>query len=90
MLVVLGCTAPKFKDFSVPKSPEDVRGRLLPLVEGHPVPEALDYMRQRGIPCDPPIASATDARVHLCHPADRKWSIELYERNARIADVQAR
>jgi hypothetical protein len=90
LLAVLACTEPKLRDFSVPKSAEDVRGRLLPLVEGHPVPEALDYMSKHGAPCDPPLPSATDARVYLCHPADRKWSIELYERNSRIADVQAR
>ena len=90
MLVALACTVPKFKDFSVPKNAEDVRGRLLPLVEGHFVPEAIDYMRTRGIPCDPPLPSATDAHVHICRPPDRKWTIELYERNSRIADVQAR
>ena len=90
LIAVIACSQPKFPEFSVPRSAEDVRGRLLPLVEGHPVREALDYLAGRGVACDPPLPSATDARVHICHPPARPWTIELYERNSRIADVQAR
>jgi hypothetical protein len=90
LLAAVACSERQFKDFNVPRSAEDVRGRLLPLVEGHPVAEALAYLAQRGVPCDPPLPSATDARVHICHPAGRPWTIDLYERNSRIADVQAR
>ena len=56
--------------------PAAVDGKsLLPLVEGHPVREALDYLAGRGVACDPPLPSATDARVHICHPPARPWTM---------------
>lgn len=87
LTLLVACSAPKMV-FSVPKNPEDVRGRLLTQVEGHPIGDAVALFAAHGIPCDPPLPSATAARAHVCHPPQRKWSIVLYERNARVADVQ--
>ena len=39
LTVVLACSEPKQRDFTMPRSVEDVRGRLLPFVEGHPIGE---------------------------------------------------
>ena len=87
LTLLLACSEPK-QPFSLPKSPEDVRGRLLTQVEGHPIADARALLAEHGIACDAPLPSATDARAHVCHPPERKWSIVLYERNARVADVQ--
>lgn len=76
----------------MPRSAEDVRGRLLTQVEGHPIAEAREFLSRHGFRCDEPLPSATDARVHLCHPVapPRPWTAELYERNGRASDIQAR
>ena len=84
---VLACSEPR-QTFVVPKNPEDVRGRLLTLVEGHPIGDALALFQTHAIPCDPPLPSATAARVHICHPPERKWRLVLYERDGRVQDVQ--
>ena len=84
---VLACSEPR-QTFVVPKNPEDVRGRLLTLVEGHTIDDARALFQRHGIPCDAPLPSATDARAHVCHPPDRAWHLVLYERNGRVQDVQ--
>ena len=88
LTVVIACSEPKQRDFTMPRSVEDVRGRLLPLVEGHPVGEAREFMVQHGFSCDDPLPSATDAHAHVCHAGQR--TVVLLERNGRVADVQAR
>ena len=87
MLLTLACTEPA-QTFVVPKNPEDVRGRFLTQVEGHPIADARAFFAKHGIACDEALRSATEARAHVCHVPDRKWSIVLYERNGRVADVQ--
>ena len=55
-------------------------------------------MGEHGFACEDPLPSATDARAHLCHagssaPADagwRAWTVVLYERGGRLADVSTR
>jgi hypothetical protein len=52
-------------------------------------------MAEHGFRCDPPLPSATEARAHVCRAivADAGWSgwsIFLFERGGRLADVQAR
>ncbi len=93
------CTSPKMQPFSMPKSVEDVRARLLVYIpEGREIGEARAWMREHGFTCDAPMPSATDAHAHVCHadpsaPADagwRTWTIVLYERKGRLADVSAR
>jgi hypothetical protein len=88
LTVLLGCTEPKQPDFRMPRSVEDVRGRLLPFVEGHHIDEARQFMANHGFKCDAPLPSATDAHAHVCHAGQR--TVVLLERNARVADVQAR
>jgi len=55
-------------------------------------------MGEHGFACEDPLPSATDARAHLCRadpsaPADagwRRWTVVLYERRGRLADVSTR
>ena len=94
-LAVVGCTDPRLRPFTMPKSLEDVRGRLLPHVEGHEIGVARGFMHDHGFDCDAPLASATDAHAHLCHAIAQDagfthWTIILLERNARVADVQTK
>lgn len=88
LTVLLACTEPKQPDFTMPRSVEDVRGRLLPFIEGHHIDEARQFMQKHGFSCDAPLPSATDAHAHVCHYGQR--TVVLIERNARVADVQAR
>ena len=88
LTVFLACTEPKQRDFTMPRSVEDVRGRLLPFVEGHPIGEAREFLVKHGLACDEPLPSATDAHAHVCHSGPR--TVILIERNTRVADVQAR
>ena len=84
--------------FALPKNVEDVRARLLVYIpEGREIDGARDFMREHGFACDAPLPSATDAHAHLCRAdaahADAGWSgwtVVLYERGGRLADVQAR
>jgi hypothetical protein len=94
-LLLLACTDPRLGAFTMPKNLENVRGRLLPFVEGHDVAKARAFLKDHGFDCDPPLPSATDAHAHLCHASvsDAGWShwtIVLLERRGRIADIQAR
>ena len=98
-LAVAACTGPKMEPFAMPKSVEDVRARLLVYIpEGREIGEARAWMREHGFACDAPLPSATDAHAHVCR-ADasvvpdagwRNWTIVLYERKGRLADVSAR
>jgi hypothetical protein len=52
-------------------------------------------MAAHGFRCDAPLPSATEARAHVCRAtvADAgwsRWSVFLFERQGRLADVQAR
>ena len=97
-LLLLTACAPELPPFAMPKHAEDVRARLLVYIpEGRDIASARGWMRDHGFACDPPLPSATDAHAHVCHAADappdagwRKWTIVLYERRGRLADVQAR
>ena len=88
LALILGCSEPKQRDFTMPRNVEDVRGRLLPFVEGHPIAEARAFLVQHGLSCDDPLPSAADAHAHVCHAGQR--TVVLLERNGRVADVQAR
>ncbi|HZX93229.1 MAG TPA: hypothetical protein VFE90_01850 [Myxococcales bacterium] len=99
LVVVVAACAPKQPPFSMPKNVEDVRARLLfNIPEGREIAEARGWMRDHGFDCDAPLPSATDAHAHVCQataaaPADagwRRWTIVLYERRGRLADVSAR
>ena len=98
-LALIACSGPKRPPFSWPKNAEDVRARLLVYIpEGREIAEARQWMREHGFACDEPLPSATDARAHICKadataPPDagwRSWTIVLYERRGRLADVSAR
>src|SRR5438067_1185930 len=75
-------------------------GRAWPLVhipEGRDIEGARGWMRDHGFDCDKPLPSATDAHAHVCRAdsahADAgwvRWTVVLYERRGRLADVQAR
>ncbi|MFN2548454.1 MAG: hypothetical protein ABR567_13560 [Myxococcales bacterium] len=88
LTVLLACSDPKQRDFTMPRSVEDVRGRLLPFVEGHHIDEARRFMVRHGFSCDEPLPSATEAHAHVCRTGQR--TVVLLERNGRVADVQAR
>jgi hypothetical protein len=88
LTVIAACSEPKQRDFTMPRSVEDVRGRLLPYVEGHPISEGREFLVKHGMTCDEPLPSATDAHAHVCHEKDR--TVVLIEKNGRVADVQAR
>lgn len=98
-LVLIACSGPTRPPFSWPRNVEDVRARLLVYVpEGREIGGARQWMGEHGFVCEAPLQSATDARAHLCHagasaPADagwRRWTVVLYERRGRLADVSAR
>ncbi len=98
LLLLAACSAPKMAPFALPKNVEDVRARLLVYIpEGREIDGARDFMREHGFACDAPLPSATDAHAHLCRAdaahADAgwsRWTVVLYERGGRLADVQAR
>ena len=96
---LLACSGPKREPFAWPKNVEDVRSRLLVYVpEGRDIEGARGWMAEHGFTCDPAMPSATDAHAHVCHsqasaPPDagwRRWTVVLYERRGRLADVSAR
>lgn len=98
-LALIGCKGPTRAPFAWPKNAEDVRARLLVYVpEGREIEGARQWMGEHGFACDAPMSSATDARAHVCRaeaaaPPDagwRQWTIVLYERGGRLADVSAR
>ena len=84
--------------FVVPRNVEDVRARLLAgIPEGRDIAGARQFMADHGFTCEPPLPSATTAHAHPCHAdaahADAgwaRWTVTLFERNGRLADVQAR
>lgn len=98
-LALFACSGPKREPFAWPRNAEDARARLLVYIpEGREIDGARGWMSEHGFTCDPPMPSATDARAHICHaeataPADagwRGWTVVLYERRGRLADVSAR
>ena len=98
-LALIACKGPTRAPFTWPKSEEDVRAKLLVYVpEGRDIEGAREWMRAHGFTCDAPLASATEAHAHICRaapgaPADagwRSWTIVLYERGGRLADVSSR
>jgi hypothetical protein len=99
VIAAFACTGVKMEPFAMPKYVEDVRAKLLVYIpEGREIGEARDWMRQHGFACDPPMPSATDAHAHVCRADSsvapdagwRTWTIVLYERQGRLADVSAR
>ena len=89
------CTRPQ--TFSMPRNVEDLRARLLIAIEGLEIADARAFMAAHGFTCDAPLPSATDAHAHVCRAdsshADAgwsRWSVTLFERAGRLADVQAR
>jgi hypothetical protein len=98
-LALFACSGPKREPFSWPRNVEDVRARLLVSIpEGREIEGARQWMGEHGFECEAAMPSATDAHAHLCHgaagaPADagwRRWTVVLYERSGRLADVSAR
>jgi hypothetical protein len=98
-LAVAACSGPKREPFSWPRNIEDVRARLLVYIpEGRQIEGARHWMGDHGFACDPALPSATHARAHVCRagadtPADagwRKWTVVLYERQGRLADVSTK
>ena len=99
VLALIACSGPKRAPFAWPKNVEDVRAWLLVYVpEGREIEGARQWMREHGFACDGPLPSAADAHAHVCHAAPgappdagfRKWTVVLYERGGRLADVSAR
>ena len=99
VLALAACSGPKRPPFAWPRNVEDVRAYLLVYVpEGREIGEARGWMREHGFACEAPLPSATDAHAHVCRadagaPADagwRGWTVVLYERGGRLADVSAR
>lgn len=95
LLALLACTDPTPGAFKMPRDPENLRARLLPRLEGHPIDEARTFLRDQGFSCDPPLPSAAEAHAHLCHAAAQdaawtRWSVVLLDRSGRVADVQVR
>ena len=98
LFVLAACSGPKREPFSWPASIEDARARLLVYIpEGREIAGARQWMGEHGFSCDEPLPSATEARAHICHAAPggtdagwQRWTIVLYERNGRLADVSAR
>jgi hypothetical protein len=97
-LALASCSNPRREPFSWPRNIENVRARLLVYIpEGREIDGARQWMREHHFDCDAPLPSATDARAHICHalgaPADAGWSgwtVVLYERRGRLADVSTR
>jgi hypothetical protein len=99
LLALVACSGPKRPPFAWPKSVEDVRARLLVYIpEGREIDGARQWMAEHQFACDAPLPSATDAHAHLCRAqpsvaADagyRSWTVVLYERGGRLADVSVR
>jgi len=99
LLLAFACSAPKREPFSWPSNIEDARAKLLVYIpEGREIDGARQWMSEHGFSCDAPLPSATDARAHLCQPAPgapadagwRAWTVVLYERRGRLADVSTR
>jgi len=99
VLALAGCKGPVRPPFAWPKNAEDVRARLLVYVpEGREIEGARQWMGEHGFACEAPLPSATDAHAHLCRaradaPADagwRSWTVVLYERGGRLADVSVK
>jgi len=99
LLALAACSGPRREPFSWPANIEDARARLLVHIpEGREIVGARQWMREHGFECEEPMPSATDARAHLCHAAPgtladagwRAWTVVLYERGGRLADVSAR
>lgn len=98
-LALIACSGPTRAPFAWPRNVEDARARLLVYVpEGREIEGARQWMREHGFACEAPLPSATDAHAHVCRaeaatPADagwRGWTVVLYERGGRLADVSAR
>jgi hypothetical protein len=98
-LLTAACTDPVQPAFQMPRNIEDARARLLVRIpEGRDIAGARAWMGEHGFHCDPPMPSAADAHAHVCRAeadgrADagwRAWTIELFERKGRLADVQVR
>ena len=98
-LALFACSGPKREPFAWPKNVEDARAKLLVYIpEGREIEGARQWMAEHAFTCDPAMPSATDAHAHVCHaaaaaPADagwRGWTVVLYERRGRLADVEAR
>jgi hypothetical protein len=99
LVALAACSSPKLEPFAMPPRVEDVRALLLVHIpEGREIGEARAWMAGHGFACEPPLPSATDAHAHVCHAAPsvppdagfRSWTIVLYERRGRLADVSAR
>ncbi len=97
-LALASCSGPRREPFSWPRNIEDVRARLLVYIpEGREIDGARQWMREHGFDCDSPLPSATDARAHICHAVGARadagwsgWTVVLYERSGRLADVSTR
>ena len=98
-LAAAACSGRRREPFAWPRNIEDARARLLVYIpEGREIDGARKWMGEHGFACEDPLPSATDARAHLCHagasaPADagwRAWTVVLYERGGRLADVSTR
>ena len=94
-LALAGCSDAKLGAFRMPHQMENLRGRLLPYLEGHPIAEARTFLRDQGFQCEAPLPSAADAHVHRCQAtaADAgwsRWTLVLIERSGRVADLQVR
>jgi hypothetical protein len=95
LLLLCACTDPAQR-FAMPRNIEDARARLLAAIpEGREIAGARQWMGERGFTCDAPLPSATDAHAHLCKPATAdagwsRWTVVLFERRGRLADVQVR
>lgn len=90
-----GCSDAKLGAFRMPREMENLRGRLLPFLEGHPIAESRTFLRDQGFQCDAPQPSAADAHVHRCHATTpdagwSRWTLVLIERSGRVADLQVR
>jgi len=98
LLALAACSGPKLEPFSWPANIEDARARLLVHIpEGREIAGAREWMREHGFTCDEPLPSATDARAHICRASPggadagwRRWTVVLYERRGRMADVSVR
>jgi hypothetical protein len=92
------CTGPVEKPFSMPHDIDDLRARLLQAIpEGRDIDGARGWMRKHGFRCEEPLPSATEAHATVCRPREppadagyRAWTVILYDRNGRLADVLAR
>jgi len=99
LLALVACSGPKRPPFAWPKNIEDARAMLLVYIpEGREIAGAREWMAEQRFTCDAPLPSATNAHAHVCRPdasvpADagfRSWTVVLYERGGRLADVSVR